>query len=65
MRWPWHRTPEPWETLIVKPRPVFTGLDEGLRKRTEARREAAKAIRARAIKVETGATVSDVLRRVR
>lgn len=43
----------------------FTGLDEPLRKRTEAKRKAADAIRSRAALVETGAPVSDVLRLVK
>lgn len=63
--WPFRRAPEPCDAMIRPPVYRFTGTDEALRKRTEARREAAKAIRARANKVETGAPVSDVLRRVR
>jgi len=51
--------------LIVPPRQVFAGQDDALRVRTEARRKAADAIRARAAHVESGARVSDVLRRVK
>lgn len=43
----------------------FTGHDEALRLRTEARRKAAAGIRTRANLVESGAPVSDVLRRVK
>lgn len=51
--------------VIAPPRQIFTGHDEGARLRTEARRKAADAIRSRAAHVETGARVSDVLRRIK
>lgn len=62
MRWPWKRAAEPYETLIVPPTYRFTGCDEALRARTQARREAARRIRERAHKVESGTPLGDVLK---
>lgn len=53
------------DALIKPPRPVFEGSDEGLRQRTEKRRQAANGIRGRAARVESGSPVSDVLRLVK
>lgn len=53
------------QALIKTPVHKFTGHDEALWKRTKDRREAAHKIRVRAAKVETGAPVSDILRRVK
>lgn len=50
---------------IKPPVQKFTGHDEGLAKLTRQRREAADQIRRRAVHVESGAAVSDVLRLVR
>lgn len=46
-------------------RQIFTGHDESLRLKTEARRRAADAIRSRAAHVESGAKAADVLRIVK
>lgn len=43
----------------------FEGHDEALRLRTEKRRQAAESIRKRASSVESGAPVTDVLRRIK
>lgn len=43
----------------------FTGHDEPLRLRTEKRRKAADGLRGQAAHVDSGAPVSDVLRRVK
>ncbi len=51
--------------LIKPPRILFTGCDEGLRERTEKRRQAAERIRQRAQRVESGSPVSDILRMVK
>lgn len=55
------------DALIVPPTygAGMTKQNDALRLRTEARRKAADAIRSRAAHVETGASVSDVLRRVK
>jgi hypothetical protein len=49
---------------IKPPRPIYTAHDDSLRRRTVARRKAADGIRQRAVRVETGSPVSDVLRLV-
>lgn len=57
------------DALIAANRPThkkgFDEHDEQLRKRTEARRDAADRIRRRAAHVESGARASDVLRMVK
>ncbi len=53
------------DARIQPPIQLFKGQDDALRVRTKKRREAADGIRSRAAHVETGAPVSDVLRRVK
>lgn len=64
-RW-WERQPD--LALDIKPpkyRAEWKRADEQLQLRTQKRREVAAAIRARAAKVESGATAGDVLRMVK
>jgi len=53
------------ELLIKPPVRKFAGHDEGLRKRTADKRAAAARMRGRALQVESGAPVSQLLRRVK
>ena len=53
------------ERLIKPPVSRFAGHDEALRKRTLDKRAAAARMRGRALQVESGAPVSDLLRRVK
>lgn len=53
------------DTLIKPPVQIFVGLDDDLRKRTEARRKAADGIRSRAAHVESGSSVGTVLAMVK
>ncbi len=50
------------EGLIKKPVQVFAGHDDALRIRTELKRDAAARLKKRAHKVESGESVSDILR---
>lgn len=57
---------DPWIAAHIKPPSYrWTASDESLRNRTAQRRKAADGIRTRAAKVETGASVSDVLRMIK
>ncbi len=53
------------DTLITAPVYKWDRQDDALRVRTEARRKAADAMRARAAHVESGEPVSTILRRVK
>jgi hypothetical protein len=53
------QAPDP-ALVIVPPVVKFEGLDEGLRKRTEARRRAAEQLKSRARTVEAGGQVGPV-----
>jgi hypothetical protein len=53
------------EAAIKPPRPVYAGLDEGLRRQAERRRDAAEDKRRDAARIASGQSVEDRLRLVR
>lgn len=66
--WPFRRRSQAALKTIdaIKP-PIysFTGQDDALRQRTEARRKASESMRARASHIDSGEAVSNILRRVK
>jgi hypothetical protein len=66
--WPFRRRSRTtFKTIesIKPPTYIFTGHDDALRQRTEARRKAAEGLRTRANHVDSGEAVSNILRRVK
>jgi hypothetical protein len=53
------------DTLIKPPVPKYAGADEALSARTAARRAAAASLRQRAVAVESGVRVGQVLKMTR